>query len=161
MNFIITEINDQLNIDLFHSQNDQVNEFIHKNALYNNKNLLSKVYVLVDKDQIYIAGIISLSAYMLNLPHSKKYTIQQVPAVLLGRIGIDDKYRGQNLVREYLIKYALGVCSEVIDYIGCRLLIVEVEKGDSIKDFFIKNGFQEEKSNKKYHFLSIDLLYNK
>ena len=62
MNFIITEINDQLNIDLFHGQNDKVNEFMHKYALYNNQNLLSKIYVLVDNDTMNIAGVISLSA---------------------------------------------------------------------------------------------------
>jgi len=158
MSFIITEIYNQLKTDSFNCQNDKVNEFIHKYALYNNQNLLSKVYVLIDKDTESIAGVISLSAYRLNLPHSKKYSIQQIPAALLGRIGIDEKYRGQDLAREYLIKYVLGVCNEVKDLIGLRLLIVEVEKGDSIRDYLIRNGFQEEKSNKKFHFLSVDLL---
>ena len=72
MNLISTEINDGLKIDSFHCQSDKVNEFFHTNALYNNQNLLSKVYVLVDKDTDAIAGIITLSAYRLNLPHSKK-----------------------------------------------------------------------------------------
>ena len=54
--------------------------------------------------------------------------------------------------------YALGVCNEVKNLIGCRLLIIEVEKEDPTKDYLIENGFQEEKSNKKYHFLSIDVL---
>jgi len=158
MDLIITEINDQLDTESFHCQNDKVNDFLHNFAIYNNQNLLSKVYVLIEKGPNNLVGIISLSAYRLTLPHSKKYTIQQVPATLLGRIGIDDKYRGHNLAREYLIKYVLGVCNEVKNYIGCRLLIVEVDREDPIKDYLIKNGFQEEKSNKKYHFLSIDLL---
>ena len=46
--------------------------------------------------------------------------------------------------------YALGVCTKVKNYIGCRLFIVEVEREDSIRDYLIKNGFQEEKSNKKF-----------
>ena len=158
MAFIITEIYDQLKTDSFNSQNDKVNDYLHKYALYNSKNLLSKVYVLIDQTTEVLAGVISLSAYRLNLPHSEKYSIQQVPAALLGRIGIDEKYRGQDLAREYLIKYVLGVCNEVKNYLGLRLLIVEVERGDLIKDYLKKNGFQEEKSNKKYHFLSIDLL---
>lgn len=158
MRFLITEINQQLDTDSFNCQNEKLNEFLHKYALYNNQNLLSKVYVLIDEITEAIAGVISLSAYRLNLPNSKKYNIQQVPAALLGRIGIDSKYRCQDLARDYLIKYVLGVCNEVKAYLGLRLLIVEVEKGDSIKDYLLKNGFKEEKSNKKYHFLSIDLL---
>ncbi len=128
MSFFITEIHDQLKIESFHCQNDSVNEFMHEYALYNNQNLLSKVYVLIDEDKEAIAGIVSLSAYRLNLPHNKKYSIQQVPAALLGRIGIDDKYRGQDLAREYLIKYALGVCNEVKNYMGCRLLFLKFKE---------------------------------
>ena len=158
MSFIITEIHDQLKTESFHCQNDKVNEFIHEHALHNNQNLLSKVYVLIDEDTEVIAGVVSLSAYRLNLPHSKKYSIQQVPAALLGRIGIDDKYRGQDLARKYLIRYALGVCNEVKNYIGCRLFIVEVEREDSIRDYLIKNGFQEEKSNKQGQKWDLSLL---
>lgn len=158
MSFIITEIYKQLKLESFNCQNDKVNDFLHRYALYNNQNLISKVYVLVEQDTKDIAGVISISAYRLNLPHSEKYSLQQVPAALLGRIGIDDRYRGQDLARVYLIKYILGLCNEVKNYIGLRLLIVEVEKGDPIKAYLIKNGFQEEKSNKKFHFLSIDLL---
>ncbi len=158
MNLFISEIQEYQNITIFHCQNENVNEFLIKHALYNNRNLLSKVYILIDRDFDEIAGIFTLSAYRLNLPYNEKYSIQQVPAVLLGRIGVADKYRGQNLAKEYLIRYALGVCDEVKNYIGCRLLIVEVEREDSIKDYLIKNGFQEETSNKKYYFLSIDLL---
>lgn len=161
MKLLFSEINERQNITSFHCQNENVNEFLNKYALYNNRNLLSKVYILTDKDTEDIAGIVSLSAYRLNLPYSEKYSIQQVPAVLLGRIGVADKYRGQDLAKEYLIKYALGVCNEVKNYIGCRLLIVEVEREDPIKEYLIKNGFQEETSNKKYYFLSIDLLKTK
>ena len=73
------------------------------NSVHNYQNLLSKVYVLIDVDTKYIARVISLSAYRLNLPRTTKYSIRQIPAVLLGRIGIDDKYRGHNLAKEYLI----------------------------------------------------------
>ena len=62
-----------------------------------------------------------------------------MPAALVGRIGIDDKYRGQDLARKYLIKYVLGVYNEVKNLIGLRLLIVKVERGDKIKDYLIKN----------------------
>lgn len=143
MDLIITEINDQLNLESFHCQNHKVNEFLRNFALYNNQNLLSKVYILVEKDNNNLVGFFSLSAYRLTLPHSIKYSIQQVPAVLLGRIGVDDKYRGHNLAREYLIKYALGICNEVKNYIGCRLLIVEVEKEDPIKEYLKKKDFKK------------------
>ena len=72
MSFIVTEISDHVDTDSFHCQNEKVNEFINKYAFYNNQNLLSKVYVLIDEKTESIAGVISLSANRINLPHSKK-----------------------------------------------------------------------------------------
>ena len=76
MMFIFTEIHDQLDLISFHCQNDGVNDFLRKHALFNNQNLLSKLFVLLDQDSEAIAGIITLSAYRINLPHPKKYSIQ-------------------------------------------------------------------------------------
>jgi len=77
---------------------------------------------------------------------------------LLGRLAIDDKYRGSNL-GEDLIKYAIGICDEVKDLIGCRLLIVEVRKTDSkLLNYFLKKGFEKIREGTQFHYIMIDLL---
>lgn len=157
MEFVIQELIDDYNLETFECQNEDVNDFLNNFAFHNQLNLLSKVYILVDITQNIIAGYLTLSSYLLRLGDTR-YEIPKVPSILLGRIGIDNKYRGKDLAKEYLIPYAIGICNEVKEFIGCRLLIAEVEKGANFKNFLEDNGFCEEKSNTSYHYMSLDLL---
>ena len=158
MNFIVTEITNDINLKDFKCTNEDVNKFLKIHALNNHLKNLSKIYILINEETSALIGYMTLSADALRLPDSKKYEIREVPAILLGRIGIDDKYRGKKYAETYLIPFAIGVCHEVMNNIGCRLLIAEINLVDSILDFFLKNGFKIERESKKYHYLSIDLL---
>ncbi len=154
----IREIEEEDNVQSFSCDEKDVNDFFHNNSVFNNKNLLSKVYILENLTTKEIIGYFALGTYRLQLGSQEKYGIENIPAILLGRIGIDSAYQGQDLGKKYLIKYAVGICSEVLQYIGCRLLIDEVKKGDKIFDYFIKNGFIFEKPHKSMMILSLDLL---
>ncbi len=46
------------------------------------------------------------------------------------------------------------------DLIGCILLITEIQIDDPILNYFLENGFNIERTSKKFHYLSIDLLIN-
>ena len=158
MNLLVKEIDDNIRINNFCCKNKEVDSFLQEKALENNKNYYSKVYILLDIETSESVGLITLSSYILNLPSTKVYNIQRVPAVLMGRLGIDNKHRNNNYTIEYLIPYAMAVCYKVMDLIGCRLLIAEVERGDKLREYLTRNGFIELHCNKKYHFLCIDLL---
>jgi len=99
-----------------------------------------------------------LSAYDLHLGDTRIFGISQIPCVLLGRIGIDDKYRGHDLTKKFILKYSMGICNIITSNIGCRLLLMEIELHDPFRKYCIKNGFKEIKSNRKYHFIIRDLL---
>lgn len=131
------------NIDLhkFCCENDEVNEYLYNIALISNEKLLSKTYIIINKENNDIVGFFTLSASLLKLKESKKYDISGVPAILLGRIGVDNKYRHQ-YIGEFLLEMALGICEEVKELIGCRLILTENVAGSKILDYFKKLGFQ-------------------
>ena len=158
MNLLVKELDNSFDVTSFICESDEVNKFVHENALDNNRNLLTKVFGLIDIETNVLIGVIALSAYRINMPDAEKYGIAQIPSVLLGRIGVANDYRGQNFLRSHLIPYAVAICNIVKDFIGCRLLITEINKGDSLREYLLNQGFDEEKVNKNYHFLSIDLL---
>lgn len=158
-NLIIKKFFKELKTDSFCCENDDVNKFFQEKANFNDQNLLSKLYICINQINKEIAGFISLSTFRLNLPDSNKYGIRQVPAALLGRLAIENKYRGLNLGKD-LIQYAIGVCCKVKDLIGCRLFITEIPIDDPILNYFLENGFNIERTSKKFHYLSIDLLIN-
>ena len=94
---------------------------------------------------------------MLRLSDSKKFDIQKVPAALIGRIAIDNEYRGYTLGRD-LIQFALGRCHYIKNYIDCRLLVVEVKKEDPIKDYLANFGFELVHESKGFYILVFDLF---
>lgn len=157
-NILIKEIDEDCNLKSFKCEKDIVNKFFYKNSLFNNINLLSKVYIIENIGNKDIIGYFTLSTYRLNLEHGKKYGIQKVPAILLGRMGVDNDYRGLRLTETHIIPYTIGICNDVKQNVGCRLLIAEIEKGDTLKDYLIKIGFNEERITKTHDILSLDLL---
>jgi len=155
---LIREIDEECNLKSFKCKKDIVNKFFYKKSIFNNKNLLSKVYIIENIRNKDIIGYFTLSTYRLNLEHGKKYGIQKLPAILLGRMGIDNNYRGLRLTETHIIPYTVGVCDDVKQNVGCRLLIAEIERGDQLKDYLLEIGMNEERITKSHHILSVDLL---
>lgn len=156
-NLIIIEIRDTIDLSLFCCENEELNKFLKEKARFNEENFLSKVYLYINKNDENVIGFVTLSNYMLRLADSKQFGIQKVPAALLGRIAIDNKYRGQNLGKD-LIEYVLGKCHFIKQFIGCRILVVEVDKEAPIKNYLSNYGFELLHESKGFHILGFDLL---
>jgi len=156
-NLIIIELKDDIELSKFHCESEELNEFFLEKATYNEKNLISKVYLYYNRKDKAVVGFITLSNYMLRLAEGKKFGIQKVPAALIGRIAIADDYRGNNLGRD-LILFARGRCHYIKDFIGCRLLVVEVKKEDPIMKYLLSFGFELLHQSKGFFILGLDLL---
>jgi hypothetical protein len=68
---IFTELRDDIEISSFQCENEVLNEFLHKTAKFNEKNLISKVYHYYNKSTKKVVGFITLSNYLLRLSDSK------------------------------------------------------------------------------------------
>ncbi len=156
-NLIIIELKDEIDLSSFQCESKELNEFLHEKSRFNEKNLISKVYVYYHIKSKKVVGFITLSNYMLRLAESKKFSIQKVPAALIGRIAIDNEYRVHNLGRD-LILFARGRCNYIKDFIGCRLLVVEVKKADPIIKYLNSFGFELLHQSKGFDILGFDLL---
>lgn len=157
---LIIEIKDQIELSSFCCENDELNEFLHEKARFNEENLISKIYLYYNRVSKKVVGFITLSNYMLRLADTKKFGIQKVPAALLGRIAIDNDYRGQNLGKD-MIAFIRGRCNYIKTLIGCRLLVVEVKKDDLIVNYLINFGFELLHQSKDFNILGLDLLVKK
>ncbi len=154
---IIVELKDEIDLGSFQCENNELNEFLHEKARFNEKNLISKIYLYYHLKSKKVVGFITLSNYMLRLAESKKFGIQKVPAALIGRIAINNEYRGYNLGRD-LILFARGRCNYIKDFIGCRLLVVEAKKDDPIVKYLASFGFEFLHESKGFIILGFDLL---
>ena len=157
---LIIELSDDIKTNSFCCEKDDLNTFFHERSKYNNKQLLSKIYIYFNTKTNVVIGFISLSCYLLKLANIKDFGIQKVPAALLGRLAIDNKYRHYDLGKD-LISYIYGVCQDIKNYIGCRLLVTEVEKKDPILEYLKDYGFEIVHEGKRFYYLGIDLLISK
>jgi len=153
----IIEIEDDIELSSFCCESEDLNDFLHEKALINEENLLSKIYLYYNRITKKVVGFITLSNYMLRLADSKKFGIQKVPAALLGRIAIDNEYREHNLGKD-LIAFVRERCNYIKNYIGCRLLVVEVKKDDPIMKYLNNIGFELLHESKGFNILGFDLL---
>lgn len=156
---IYIEINDRIDISTFYCESEELNKFFHEKSKYNNRYLLSKVYICLNTKKNEIAGFITLSNYSLRLADSKKYGIQKVPGILISRLAVDNKYRGMNLGNDLLkFSFEFEICNKVKKYSGCRLIIVEIKKNDAIINYMNEFGFEELHFSRTFNYLGIDLM---
>ena len=160
-NLLLYELNERIDVRKFCCEDDEVNDYFYNKALTNNLKLISKTYVVNNKNNNDVVGIFTLSASLLKLTGKEQYGISRVPTILLGRIGIDNKYRKQNL-GQFLLEQAIGICEAVKKLIGCRLLITESTSGSKTLTYFKNLGFKYETTDKRsgkiFEVLSFDLF---
>jgi predicted GNAT family N-acyltransferase len=134
-----------------------INSFLTDLALLNQERKLSKTYVFCLKDSNIVIAFLTLSASQLNTGDASIFGIDKVPIVLLGRLGVDKKYKHKNLGNT-LIKIALEKSLEASKIIACRLLLVETTL--DMKNYYLEKvnmGFEWFRDRKNNSILFIDL----
>jgi predicted GNAT family N-acyltransferase len=134
-----------------------INSFLTDLALLNQERKLSKTYVFCLKDSNIVIAFLTLSASQLNTGDASIFGIDKVPIVLLGRLGVDKKYKHKNLGNT-LIKIALEKSLEASKIITCRLLLVETTL--DMKNYYLEKvnmGFEWFRDRKNNSILFIDL----
>ncbi len=134
-----------------------INSFLTDLALLNQERKLSKTYVFCLKDSNIVIAFLTLSASQLNTGDARIFGIDKVPIVLLGRLGVDKKYKHKNLGNT-LIKIALEKSLEASKIIACRLLLVETTL--DMKNYYLEKvnmGFEWFRDRKNNSILFIDL----
>lgn len=100
------------------------------------------VYVSYTADSSAVAGFYSLSSHSVeraSVGWLKRNAPEQVPAVLLGMLGVDERFQGQGLGSALLsdaIRRALGIA----DAIGTKALVVD-PADEPARAFYEKHGF--------------------
>lgn len=128
--------------------NDQddlgLNEFIHKEALdYQRESMgVTQLFYLGDKIVGYITvamGAISVKQTKLRLQFYDEKV--RYPAVLLGRLAVDRKFR-RRAIGKCMCLWTLGLAERLSNELGCRFIVL-VTKSESRVKFYADCGFQE------------------
>jgi GNAT superfamily N-acetyltransferase len=133
-------------VSKFDCGHDDLNDFIRVDCPRYISQKLSFTSLALYEDQI--VGYITLLADSIALHITirewfslhKQITVQQVPALKIGRLGISNAYKGRN-IGTALVKYAVAVAYRMNDElgVGCRYLTVDSDQ-DAV-GFYQKVGF--------------------
>jgi GNAT superfamily N-acetyltransferase len=131
------------------------------------KSVLSKEYSFDCGDIVGLFTVSNASIRVSDLPNNSKRRLgkeipwakqgRNYPAVLVGRLGVNLKYK------------AMGLGSQILDFIkawfvseknktGCRFIIVDAYNNPKSCDFYVRNGFsflfKDEIAEKSYNSIS-------
>ena len=135
---IICPLTDDMDLTQFESGKESVDDYLKSNALKEQHEGITKVYVLIISKRIigYIAII--CSHYFFKLPDQD--IEMRIPGLFIGQLGIDKKYQGHNL-GEQLIQYCISLAIRVIGInVACR--IIYLESLDDKMDYYKKINFE-------------------
>jgi hypothetical protein len=139
-------------------QYEEYRDFLYKDALLYQSLLISKTYLLIERDSRNIVAYISLAADTVALkPQEKrKSNLTEIPFLFLPALkitklavasGYSEKYKH---VGSRLIEVACDKAYRVNeDFMACCIVSVDadIENNPKVVDFYKKNGFLPLKSN--------------
>lgn len=157
---IIKSINDvsKKEIDAFSCGNNDLDYFLKKYALTNDKNGYGKTFLLKDDNELVgFFTICSSSIKFDEYPNYEKVVIPKypIPCIKIARLAVKLSKQGKGYGKE-LLKQAFLRILNVADTIGVKLIVVDAKKGSS--KFYEKYGFNRLKNDGLSYYLLIDTI---
>jgi predicted GNAT family N-acyltransferase len=154
MTYPILPLQSGFNKKEFSCGKDMLDNYIHKQAGQDLKRRLSAVFAMVDDSRVigyYTLSSTSISRDLVPEDVQKKMPpfYHELPATLLGRLAVDQNYKGQRL-GEYLLMDALKVAFDASEkHVGSMALIVDPLDNDA-QAFYSKYDFIKLDSGKMF-----------
>jgi GNAT superfamily N-acetyltransferase len=125
----------------FSCGDDQLDEWLRKYAIANHFGGGARTYVTVRGSRVI--GYYALSTASIQradaTPRVARDMPQPVPAILLGRLGVDQKEAGRGL-GSALLRDAILRTLDAAEVVGVRVLLVHCASEDA-RNFYLKRGF--------------------
>jgi GNAT superfamily N-acetyltransferase len=122
-----------------------LDEWLHNRALANQASGASRTWVVIEESLAdVVAYYASSTASIMRSAAStrvRKNQPEQIPAVLLARMAVDQRHTGKGLGAA-LLKHFMLKALEVAQSVGVRVLLIHA-KDDEAKDFYSHFGFVE------------------
>jgi GNAT superfamily N-acetyltransferase len=158
--FVIELLGDHHKRECFSCGNEELDRYFHLQAGQDLKRHISAPFVLIDRTTGGIAGFYTLSMTSVGLKDLPENIIRKlpkypyIPAVLLGRLAIDVKYRGKRL-GEYLLMDALH--KSLKNEIAAYCIVVDARDENAVA-FYKKYGFIQFPDHRNRLFLPMKTI---
>jgi GNAT superfamily N-acetyltransferase len=162
LEFNIQSMSRHLDLGSFDCGSQALNDYLQKYARQNHDRNISKTFVAVEKGKsrkvfgFYTLVASEIDAKTIPSTHSKHLPRYPVPAVRIGRLGVDKRHKGQGIGGE-LLWDALGKANRLSDEMGIYAVVVDA-KDEKAVHFYHKYGFVPLSNNPKTLFLPVETI---
>lgn len=142
-------------------KNEDVQAFLHNNAIPNEKRALTRTSLVVDDENNneiigYFTLLVKPFEIIDNVSKESRKRLsgdknaEVFNSILIAQLGRSDSYKGK-ISGDIILEFALENCELAYDLIGLRIVCVEYDDIPYLNDFYIKNEFKilQVNSNKK------------
>ncbi len=145
------------NCTRFDCGDSDLNDFFEHDALKYEKDLMGKTYCWLDNsDDRKIVAMITLanaSIQTANMPNNPKRHLHKsiaynkqgrtYPAVLIGRLGVDKNYQGEQFrVGAQIMYFIKDWFLSADNKTGCRFILVDAVNSSHTLSYYERNGFR-------------------
>lgn len=120
-----------------------LDDWLRRRGLANQSSGASRTWVVVDDDDRVVCYYASATASIARGAATKRAARNQpedIPAILLARLAVDQRFRGQGLAGA-LLKHFLLKAMEVAAIVGARIVLVHA-KDDEARAFYLHHDFE-------------------
>ena len=144
MQWVFSPLDKSFDRTSFDCSKPQLNEYLTKYALQNQKKRYSITFVATEGNSKQIAGYYCTSASTIeckNIPEelNKRLPRYPAPVMLIGQLAVDRRMQGKGLGKVLLI-HALSRAVRISSEIGIFAVRVDAMDNDA-KNFYLKYGF--------------------
>ena len=124
---------------------EALDRYFYRQAGQDQRRALAVPYVLVDTHTRDVVGYYTLSTFSIvptSFPEAmtrKLPRYETFPAILIGRLAVDRRYRGQGFGRQLLVDALLRSLA-LSEQIGAMAVVVDA-KDDAARSFYEQHGF--------------------
>lgn len=142
---------------------DELNEFIHNEALDFQEELLGITHLWYYEGQL--VGFVTLSTAdirkeMMDFEDRPRIGKDHYPALQIGQLAVDEKFEG-NGIGGFICRWVMGKALDLSKSVGCRFIILNAKR--DVISFYKKNGFKmlkrQDKRREPIMFLDIKREY--
>lgn len=153
----ILEVSEK-DLKLFSCGNNDLDNFLKKHALNNDRTNIGKTFLIEDMDEIVgFFTLCSASIKYQELPGHSSVALPKypIPCIKIARLGVKKERQGKGYGKALLKEAFLKILS-VVDSVGTKLVVVDAK--ESSASFYEQFGFSKLQENKLSYFLLIETL---
>lgn len=129
----------------FDCGDEEVNRFLREKAMQDHERDLSRTMVLCVDEQISRKPIIGYHTLVMaqvsqeEIPNDRPRIKRPIAVILLGQIGVDQKYTGKGF-GDLLLTDAQARCDEISKKVGIRALMLDA-RSERLAEWYAKHDF--------------------